>query len=143
MGGHVRDIAGRVVVAGDVVGYAATSYSNTRTSLYIVHRIDVKIEQRNHRVRHLAGPDTWQLRPTEITSVWLRGFKKTWYDEKVRTYVRQIWAPHQMVLVDNVDLLDKNDPVNSALLGWVAQIKDTPYEPFYKPDIRLFPPDTD
>lgn len=118
MNSSIQDIAGRAVVAGNVVGYAASSYKYTHTSLYIVHKIDMRIEQRNHRVKTTGGDFKWEMQPTEIYEVCLRGFKRHWHDDKVRTYVRQIWSPKKMILIDDLSCLNKDDPIHAAIMGW-------------------------
>jgi hypothetical protein len=122
----IKDIAGRPVQVGDVVAYAAESHGDTWTRLYIVHSIKITVEDRNHEKYDAAtGKSTWEMRPTELPEICLRGFKLSWWDQQhgrpVNTYVRLIRHVSGLIKIDNLSHLDPNEPIHQAVLQWVKK----------------------
>lgn len=120
----IKDIAGHNVNVGDVVAYAAKSGDYTQTHLYIVHTIQIHIENRNHHTYDaVTNTEAYEMRPTEIVEVRLRGFQQSWYAQQkgvpVRTYVRTIANPKSLVKIDDLSHLDPNEPIHEAILEWL------------------------
>ena len=128
----LRDIAGHPLQVGDLVAYNAKSSGFDKTRLYIVHSINISVEDRNHHMYDKVNDrGYWEMRPTEMFKVKLRGFKYTFWEEHtdrpVKTYIRTILHPKSLVKVDRIVGHDPNNKLHNAIFEWLEKYNGCPY----------------